>query len=602
MPETRNSDIHSSQNVNETLITDAIEVKTSSIGGSTPSSMQQDGTSDNSKKAFSDQVSNAEELTHPSTTLPETTASTEKSEIENMPAIKNWQSAPGFSALGVLVGAFVWFALAFLIGPLLAWIVQTIVLIVYALVFYRSYFTENPRVTSSKVISFLNYAVSFSSNIVSVWVGWCWNRNLQKSHETKNPKMGISYIIAILYFCLMIGFLFWYESTPHLVRNPDGSYSEVSPQAAQNAQNSPMAQNNAFTDSKIIGSSTSQGTSGYGNSDGSVNKKPLQISDPSSGVTITVPNGWERVNPGDDYPDFVKWVLVPTNKRIQAQMAFLTWDAYGEASEEERAGRTREEINTKAFDEEYVLQVARGSAVDITNETAELIEINGSDYWKVRVDGTSSLESNYAKKVVPQTEIGYYRYDNGYAYYFSTTILDAPDQSIDAIAATLEKIIASATYSAADNESEPADSAQFSDTAGFSIAFPGTPKYNSAEQEAYGYKCTNEFWYEETNSGMYMVSCVTLPSDFPGFDANAVNGGLSSNLNSLCANFDVPSDKREIHYDEFLGCPAAYTTFEFEGYSFIGRDFMKDNKVYTLVAGTSKQEQSEAFVNSFTFI
>ncbi len=141
------------------------------------------------------------------------------------------------------------------------------------------------------------------------------------------------------------------------------------------------------------------------------------------------------------------------------------------------------------------------------------------------------------------------------------------------------------------------------ESAGFSVAFPGTPTYDSATGEASGYKYTNEYWTQETSSGIYLVSCLTFPSDHPALDnAEGINGGLSSGLLSLCENFDVPTESAEIHYDEFLGCPSAYTTFDFEGYTFMGRDLMKGNKAYTIVAGTSTLEQSEAFINSFRFV
>ena len=164
----------------------------------------------------------------------------------------------------------------------------------------------------------------------------------------------------------------------------------------------------------------------------------------------------------------------------------------------------------------------------------------------------------------------------------------------------LDKVVKSLTLKSP-NEANNGD--YVAKDAGFSIAFPRTPEYDSATGEAYGYKYTNELWSEETDSGLYDVSCITFPTDYPGLaNANAINGALSSVLLSLCSSFDVPTGEANIQYDEFLGYPSAYTTFSFENYTFVGRTIMKDNKCYTVFAGTDKQDQSEAFIKSFKFV
>lgn len=272
---------------------------------------------------------------------------------------------------------------------------------------------------------------------------------------------------------------------------------------------------------------------------------------------------------------------------------------------EERSGVLSETYEAKA-DDCYVFAIVDHVTLDLGNDNPYDYAASITYSFLSSFVNTSVDESGIDKGTFQGYPAGYITLDtqdSGTVIFASTILGDEYVLSVFVKADTKDRLDAVVDSLKLNSSKEASAGDYVAESAGFSIAFPGTPEYNSAEQEAYGYKCTNESWYEETNSGMYMVSCVTFPSDYPGLDnANAVNGGLSSMLNSLCANFDVPTDKTDIHYDEFLGCPAAYTTFELEGYSFIGRDFMKDNKVYTLVAGTSKQEQSEAFISSFKFI
>lgn len=192
--------------------------------------------------------------------------------------------------------------------------------------------------------------------------------------------------------------------------------------------------------------STASSSSTHQSSEASSTNTPEKLTDQSSGVSVVVPDGWESVAIPSDYPDMVKWVLVPKDNSVQAQMVFLTWDMYGDASEEERAGRTREDVNTRMFDEAYVLNLARGSMTDTKSETADLVTLNGVEYWQVRVDGTSSPNQTRTDEEQPFTELDYYHYENGYAYVFATSILNAPDQTVDEIAAELEDIMSSVSY------------------------------------------------------------------------------------------------------------------------------------------------------------
>ena len=339
------------------------------------------------------------------------------SEIDNLPAIKGWQPAPGFSALGALAGLFVWVLLAVLVGPLLAWIIQAIVVAVYALVFYRSYFTENPRVTSSKTISFLNYAVTFSSNVIGVAFGWCWNQNLRRSHDAKVPKKGISYVVAIAYFFVMIGFLAWYESTPHLVHNADGSYTMVQPgtNAAQNNTSSPASSQSSSKDSA-----------------------PSQATIPGTNTQITVPSEWshQTYNQNNESSN-AAFVLFPSYAKEDTGILVLAWDA-SQYLTDEYISQYGDSLSIRTVSEEAVLDRNRVNIDSVESESAELIEIGGIDYWKAQATGSYSG--------LPIKNTSYFCFANKKLYEFTLSSLDESDETNEALSADMEKIVASATY------------------------------------------------------------------------------------------------------------------------------------------------------------
>lgn len=349
----------------------------------------------------------------PSAPAPTHPAPAVKCAADDLPVIRDWKPAPGFSVLGVLVGAAVWILLAFLVGPLVAWIIQAIVVAVYALVFYRSYFTEHPRITSSKVISFLNYAVSFSSNIVSVVIGWCWNQNLKKSHETGTPKMGISYIVAIVYFCLMIGLMFWYENTPHLVHNPDGSYTYVNQPAAQSASSSPAAQSTRPSGSQ-------------------------QVTVPSTNARITVPATWDyKVYEQGGGSSGKTLVLFPSYASGDTAALVITWDA-SEYMTEEFIAQYGDDLSIQTVSEDVVLEHNRMNMDAVESEAAELVEIGGVDYWKAQTKGTYSGS--------PMTDTSYYCFAGERMYQYTLSSLGESEQTNKALADDFAAMIASISY------------------------------------------------------------------------------------------------------------------------------------------------------------
>lgn len=128
------------------------------------------------------------------------------------PAIVSWKSVPAFSVLGATLG---WMLMAFactIIGVLLAGSVArttyatmipcSIIGIIYTLAFYPSYFTSNPLIRSSKVISFLNYSIG------GIIFGILWNSNLKRSNLEGRAQKGISYAVAA---CFSISSLILYS-------------------------------------------------------------------------------------------------------------------------------------------------------------------------------------------------------------------------------------------------------------------------------------------------------------------------------------------------------------------------------------------------------
>lgn len=143
----------------------------------------------------------------------------------NSPVLDAWKTSVGFSVLGAIVGFFVMLVLvvilatglsigiASLVGSAssmasdvvsafasaltipIACILWYVLGIVYATVFYPSYFTEKPKVKSSRAISFLNFTFG------EVVFGALWNRDL-----TKKAK-GTSHTVFVVLTALMLAYM-----------------------------------------------------------------------------------------------------------------------------------------------------------------------------------------------------------------------------------------------------------------------------------------------------------------------------------------------------------------------------------------------------------
>lgn len=106
---------------------------------------------------------------------------------------ETWKTNVGMSIVGAAVGLLVSGLLSTMgmAGTVISAIL-TVLFIVYALVYYPSYFTDSPKLTSAGTISFLNL---FAGGII---FGCLWNYNL-----TKRSK-GVSNVVFVVFAILSI--------------------------------------------------------------------------------------------------------------------------------------------------------------------------------------------------------------------------------------------------------------------------------------------------------------------------------------------------------------------------------------------------------------
>lgn len=356
--------------------------------------------------------------------MPQPSSPAPKSKIDNLPAIKNWKPAPIFSALGVLAGLTVWNILASYVGGPLACAIQAIVVIVYALVFYRSYFTEKPRLTSSKGISFLNYAIVFHTTVsvgilevlcaASTIFGVLWNRNLKRSHDEKDPWMGISYIVVIVFFFALVGFTAWYESVPHIVANGDGTYTMTQPAADRAQSSSSSATYNPNPKSK-----------------------PQQLTIPGTNSQITIPGDWEcQISNQGSSSSRNLLALYPSSAKEYTGIMVGSSDMSQPVNE--YTGQYGSAPSTRVIGKDVVLKQNSLNMDSVESETAELSEINGIEYWKVQTEGIGSN--------LPTKNVSYFCLVGTNLYEYTLFATDESDETNEALAASLEQIVVSASY------------------------------------------------------------------------------------------------------------------------------------------------------------
>ncbi len=342
-----------------------------------------------------------------------------------MPAIKNWKPAPIFSALGVLAGLTVWNILASYVGEPLACAIQAIVVIIYVLVFYRSYFTEKPRITSSKGISFLNYAIVFHTtvsigSIIEVLSAACaffgvfLNRNLKRSHDEEDPWTGISYIVAIVFFLALVGFTTWYEGIPRIVANGDGTYKMTQP-AANSTQDSSSSTPHQSQENTL-----------------------QRLTIPGTNSQITISGEWKYQTRSYSKSLNDGLVLIPPSTGKYTGLLVYATDMSQYVNE--YINQYGENPNVEIFDKDAVLGQNSVTINSLQNETAELVEINEIEYWKAQAEGTSS-DSN-----LPRKNVSYFCLVGANLYEYTLSATDESDETNEALAADLDQIVASASY------------------------------------------------------------------------------------------------------------------------------------------------------------
>lgn len=136
-----------------------------------------------------------------------THGSVQPTTLDDMPIVKHWNPSRASGAIGVVCFFALWSLVAFAVGSLyalalgpgelsrdvgtlLAGVVQLAVMLVYAAVFYPSYFAGDPVLKRSDDISFANY---FAGGII---FGYLWNRSIRFSQYVKRPEKGSSYVVA----------------------------------------------------------------------------------------------------------------------------------------------------------------------------------------------------------------------------------------------------------------------------------------------------------------------------------------------------------------------------------------------------------------------
>ncbi len=152
-----------------------------------------------------------------------TPSSLERSPLDDLPAIKNWQTSVGFSILGLFAPSLIQVVVGFIVTALSAaafagmpvdivssmaalitlplFIILVVLQVTYVLVFYRSYFTDKPCATSPKAISFWNF-------FFGGWIfGALWNASLTRSRWEQRPQPGSAYFVFLVLLGVGVVFL-----------------------------------------------------------------------------------------------------------------------------------------------------------------------------------------------------------------------------------------------------------------------------------------------------------------------------------------------------------------------------------------------------------
>lgn len=351
-------------------------------------------------------------------------------DISSYPVLQKWKTSVGYAALG-LVGSFLFFmllTLAFACGYELyigdgpasysaaglgnlagapSGLITYVLLAVYAGFVYPSFFKEKPLIKSNKLISFTNL---FFGGLV---FGLLWNSNLTKSRLTQKEIKGSSWKYAVVLSCiaiLVVGWMVLKVDLPNLEKIKNYNISRTTSSSA------------------------------------SLASAPEEFSDKASGVSFTIPQDWKRGSIQSSEATYLKCRLLPRGKSDEAQIGFMSWDMYDELNSKEKQRIARKDCNISLYDKADAMEDAKQYFSKIDESSAEKVNINERQYWRVQIDGTSAKGALRDGSNALIRIIEYFSVDNGYAYCFffmcKTTTGDTED-----LTKTMSQFMNSVKYS-----------------------------------------------------------------------------------------------------------------------------------------------------------
>ena len=237
------------------------------------------------------------------------------------------------------------------LAPNYGYVTIAVVAILYIVLFYFSYYTEKPRITSSKIISFMNCAC------MGLIFGFHFNRNLKESKESKSPDMGSAYAIAFVASLLCIVIPFVYSNS-----SPTGNLAE-------------SYRGNPTTDSYQLDTPQVEPEKD-GTQPLAKTPEAERITIPLTNSTITIPSGWKyKEEVGNNNAGVSGLSIYPPYADGSADMTVAIWDI-SENLNEVDLNHYGEDIATEDLNEEFVLDSNRGLLGSVANEKAELVVIN----------------------------------------------------------------------------------------------------------------------------------------------------------------------------------------------------------------------------------
>lgn len=361
-------------------------------------------------------------------TKAEAEAEQQPSLVEGLPAIRNWKTSVCFSVLGFLsiivpclvitipmvmgvelylgkATSFLPYPVSTLVAPL-SGAVWAVLCIVYAQVFYPSYFREKPFLKSRRVISFANLLFG------GIIFGCLWNSNLTRSKILEKPEKGSSYNVLAIFSLLQICFAVYNFTVSGLpvIQYAASRYERV-PAESIESNSKGSEQSKTFLDSEF-------------------------------GVSFTIPSGWEDVTAKSDVEELKCW-LVPKGDSDTAQIAFMAFDDFGTSSEEAQQtmlqnGFTREDLDTSLIGKDDALWYAESDMDEVLYSNAEPVTIQNREYWMATARGYSG-EMEIMRTI-------YMNMENGFSYRFVLVSMNQTEETNEKLNALLLNLVESARY------------------------------------------------------------------------------------------------------------------------------------------------------------